>query len=404
MHLLLVRGLFALSMAQGPDTLTIDDALARARATRPRVAAASAIVERAIGAARVGAIIPNPTAQFEADDLEPIYKLTATQPLAWLARRGADLAAGRAGVERARADSAQTLADMGRDVRRSFFGALAADRQLALATEQSALADSLARLAARRAAAGDISDLERDQISLEASRARLAAEQARQSAAVARAELARAVAWESAAPPRAVGALDEGLKKSRSLAALGTTASLGTTSIDALPFVRGAVADSTAAAARLRAARIARIPIPGLVAGREWGSGTGSNNLILGLAIPIPIFSQGGEAVHQARGAAAELSALAAESRLTARAQLEAARARTESSDRRARFARDSLLPEAVRVRAGAVRLYEEGRTSVLPVLDALRAEREVARATVAELLAFQEARADLYAVLGRWP
>jgi cobalt-zinc-cadmium efflux system outer membrane protein len=393
MHLLLVQGLFALTVAQGSDTLTIDDALARARVARPRVAAASAIVERAIGAARVGAIIPNPTAQFENDDLAPTYKLMATQPLAWLPRRGADLAAGRAGVERARADSAQTLADVGRDVRRSFFGALAADRQLALATEQRVLADSLARLASRRAAAGDISDLERDQISLEASRARLAAEQARQSADIARAELARAVAWESANSPRAVGALDAGLGQSDS----------STAPIDALPFVRGAVADSSAAAARLKAAQIARIPIPGIVAGREWGAGS-SNNLILGLALPIPIFSLGGEAVHQARGAAAELSALAAESRLTARAQLEAARARTESSDRRARFARDSLLPEAIRVRAGAVRLYEEGRTSVLPVLDALRAEREVARATVAELLAFQEARADLYAVLGRWP
>jgi hypothetical protein len=40
----------------------------------------------------------------------------------------------------------------------------------------------------------------------------------------------------------------------------------------------------------------------------------------------------------------------------------------------------------------------------VLPVLDALRAERDVARTTIAELLAFQEARADLNAVLGRWP
>lgn len=395
MHLLLVQGLFALSVAQRPDTLTIDDALARARATRPRVAAASAIVERAIGAARTGAIIPNPTAQFERDDLAPTYKLTATQPLAWLSRRGADLAAGRAGVERARADSAQTLADVGRDVRRSFFGALAADRQLALATEQGTLADSLLRLASRRAAAGDISDLERDQISLEASRARLATEQARQSADVARVELARAVAWELVVPPRAAGELDAGLDD-------GPPAALRTTTLDALPFVRGVLADSSAAAARLRAARIARIPIPGIVAGREWGSG--SNNLILGLAIPIPVFSQGGEAVHQARGAAAETAALAAESRLTARSLLDATRVRTESADRRARFARDSLLPEAVRVRAGAVRLYEEGRTSVLPVLDALRAERDVARATVAELLAFQEARADLYAALGRWP
>ena len=395
MHLLLARGVFALVAAQVPDTLTIDEALARARSVRPRVIVASAIVERAVGAARVGAIIPNPTAQFETDDLAPTYKLTATQSLAWLPRRGADLAAGRAGVERARSDSAQTLADVARDVRRSFFGALAAERQLVLAAEQGALADSLARLATQRASAGDISDLERDQISLEASRARLAAEQARQSADVARAELARAVAWPSATPPRASGALDAGLGDLHGPAPGAP--------IDALPFVRGAVADSSAAASRLRAARIARIPIPGIVAGREWGAGSGQN-LILGLVIPIPLFSQGAEAVQQARGAADELSALAAESRLIARSQLEGARARMESSDRRARFARDSLLPEARRVRAGAVRLYEEGRTSVLPVLDALRAEREVARATVAELLAFQEARADLDAVLGRWP
>ena len=379
MHLLLARGLVALVVAQVPDTLTIDQALTRARAVRPRVLVASAIVERAVGAARVGALIPNPTAQFEADDLAPTYKLTATQSLAWLPRRRADLAAGRAGVERARADSAQTLADVARDVRRSFFGALAAERQFILAAEQRALADSLARLATRRALAGDISDLERDQISLD----------------VAGAELARAVAWESATPPRAAGALDVGIGESDAVVPSAPLASL--------PFVRGAVADSSAAESRLRAAHIARIPIPGIVAGREWGAGSGQN-LILGLVIPIPLFSQGGEAVQQARGLAAERSALAAESRLTARSQLDAARMRTQSADRRARFARDSLYPEARRVRAGAVRLYEEGRTSVLPVLDALRAEREVARATVAELLAYQEARADLDAVLGRWP
>jgi outer membrane protein TolC len=160
-----------------------------------------------------------------------------------------------------------------------------------------------------------------------------------------------------------------------------------------------------AAAERLRAARIARIPIPGLVAGREWGGGASSSqNLILGLALPVPLWSQGGESVEQARGAAVEQAALAAEVRLTVRAQLETARARVEESTRRARFARDSLLPEARRVRSGTVRLYEAGRTSVVPVLDALRAERDVARATVAELLAFQDARADLRAVLGRWP
>jgi hypothetical protein len=58
-------------------------------------------------------------------------------------------------------------------------------------------------------------------------------------------------------------------------------------------------------------------------------------------------------------------------------------------------------MTEARRVRAGAVRLYEAGRTGVLPVFEALRAERDVARAMVRELLAFQEARADLAALRG---
>jgi cobalt-zinc-cadmium efflux system outer membrane protein len=396
MALVLAHALTALALGQSSDSLTIDQALARARLARPRVVVAAGAVERARGAARLGAAIPNPTSQLESDQLAPTYKVTVTQPLAWLPRRSADLAAGRAGVERARADSTQTIAEVGRDVRRTFFGALAAQRQLALAGEQSALADSLAGLAARRAAAGDISDLERDQVSLEASRARLAAAQARESERVARAELARAVAWESAALPAAVGPLDDGLDA-------GTAD--GFDDVGSLPMVRGTVADSTAAAARLRAARIARIPFPGLVAGREWGgSAQDTRNVSFGLALPLPLWSRGNEAVEQARGAAVEQAALAAEARLTARAQLAAARMRAEESARRARFARDSLLPEARRVRGGAVRLYEAGRTSVVPVLDALRAERDVTRASVAEMLAFQEARADLSAVLGRWP
>jgi cobalt-zinc-cadmium efflux system outer membrane protein len=391
--------LFALALVQSSDSLTIEQALARARAARPRVTAAAGASERARGAARLGSAIPNPTSQLESDQLAPTYKITVTQSLAWLPRRGADRAVGRAVVERAHADSAQTIAEVGRDVRRTFFGALAAERQRALAAEQSALADSLAGFATRRAAAGDISELERDQLALEASRSRLTTAQAREMERVARAELARAVAWGDSGLPVAAGPLDDGLDTDT------PSASDDARDVGSLPVVRGAVADSTAAAARLRAARIARIPIPGLVAGHEWGgSSERTRNVILGLALPLPLWSQGGEAVEQARGAAVEQAALAAEARLAARAQLDAGRARADESRRRARFARDSLLPAARRVRAGAVRLYEAGRTSVVPVLDALRAERDVARATVAELLAFQEARADLSAVLGRWP
>ena len=397
MYSFLAHGLFALSAAQSPDSLTIEAALARARAARPRIFAASAQVERARGAARLGAMIPNPTAQFEVDRDTPTHKITASQSLAWLPRHAAERAAGRFLVERARADSVQVLADVTREVRRAFFGALAAGRHSVLAAEQSALADSLARLASRRASAGDISDLERDQVVVEASRARLSAWQAREDSDVATAELGRALAWPGTRGPLASGPLDEGLTLTP--AALRDTSRATTDP----PAVRSAIADSAAAAHRLRAARIARVPFPGLVLGREWGGGS-SGNFIVGVALPIPLFSTGGEAVQQARGEASVQAALAAETRLGVRAQLEAARTRAEQSAGRALFARDSLLPEARRVRAGAVRLYEEGRTSVLPVLDALRTERDVTRLTVVELLAYQQARADLDAVLGRAP
>jgi len=359
-------------------------------------------VLRARGTAQLLRAIPNPTAQLETDNLAPTYKVTAVQQFGWLLRNPAERAAGRAGVDRARADSTRILAETDRDVRLSFYSAVAADRELALALEHSLLADSLAMMATRRAAAGDISDLERDQVKLEASRATLAAAQSRESALVARAELARAVAWDRDQLPIAAGALDDGLADGAliELRRLASEARPGT-----IPTVRAAIADSTAAAARLRSAQIARIPFPGLLVGREWGGiAGGGSNAIIGAAMPIPLWNFGGPAVRQARGTAQEQAALVAEARLTATAQLVAARSRLDERAQRARVARDSLLPEARRIRAGAVRLYESGRTSLLPVLDALRAERDVARVALAEQLAFQAAQADLNVLIGRTP
>ncbi|MEJ7811104.1 MAG: TolC family protein [Gemmatimonadaceae bacterium] len=406
----LLAALLALSAspgyAQTPDSLSLGQALDRARAARPQVTVAAAAVERARGARRVAGVIPNPSAQLERDDLAPTNKLTVVQSFAWLPRRGADLAAGRALVERAAADSAQLIADLARDVRLAFYAALAGEERLRLAAEQVALADSLIRLAERRVSAGDISELERDQVAQEASRARLASSRAREEARVARTNLARAVAWESGpsgAAPRPAGALADGLDTATTAESPAAVAAEAR-ALAELPALRAALADSAAAAARLRAARLAQIPIPSLLAGREWGGDTSRrSNATFGFALPIPLLSQGREAVAEARGAAVEGAARAAETRLALAAQLSGARVRLEETAARARFARDSLVPEARRIRVGAVRLYEAGRTGVLPVFDALRAEREVDQTLVGELVAFQRARADLTALLGRW-
>lgn len=75
---------------------------------------------------------------------------------------------------------------------------------------------------------------------------------------------------------------------------------------------------------------------------------------------------------------------------------------RVEHRWRRAHLARDSLLPSAARIRDGTVRQYAAGRATVLAVFDALRAEQDIILTVINDLLAFQEARADLDALLGR--
>jgi outer membrane protein, heavy metal efflux system len=393
-------------------SLTLTDALARAQGARPQVIAAAAAVDRARGAARVATLIPNPQANAQVDERTPTRQATVTQPLSWIIRRGADAATGRALVARAAADSAQLLADLGRDVRRAFYGALAANEQLRLRVEQAGFADSLVVLADRRVTAGDISALERDQIAQEASRARLAVAQARELAHVASVELSRAVAWDRDIAPRPSGSLADALDAA-DVANPVDTARVQGGELAAMPLLRAALADSTAAAERWRAARRAQIPMPALVAGVEWGvepvaAGIGTPDSrttpIFGLSIPIPIWNHGSEARAEAHGAAVEAAAHAGEARLATAAALAAARIRVAEAATRARFARDSLVTEAGRIRAGAVRLYDAGRTGLLPVIDALRVERDVAQSLVQELLAFQEARADLSALLGRWP
>lgn len=387
--------------------VTLAQALARAQQTRPQAGLAAAGIARARGTARLNGLVPNPVVAAQADERTPTRQATVTQSLAWLLRRGDDVAAGRSVVARAESDSAQLMADIGRDVQRAFFGALAAAERLRLAAEQAGYADSLVNFANRRVAEGDISALERDQIAQEAARARLLEAQAREVSRIANVALGRAIAWDSTDAPRASGTLAEGLDDFAPESAAGMGEAVAT-----MPALTGIVADSAAAAARSRALSQARIPMPSLLLGVEWGAAAALQGAaqdlrttpIFGLSLPLPLWNQGGEAAAEAQGAAREASARAAEARLMLTAQLSAARIRTAESAGRAKYARDSLFTEAARIRAGAVRLYESGRTGILPVFDALRAERDIAQLLVQELLTFQEARADLTALMGRWP
>ncbi len=380
-------------IAQAPgDSLSLEHALERARTQRGAVAAAAAGVAEARAGLRSAGAIPNPTVSYSHSESQPRNHFLVDQPLDWLLRRGPNRAAARAGIARAEADSAVTVVGLLRDVRVAFYRARASQIAGTLAADQAALADSVARIAAARLRAGDISVLEREQAAQEAARARQTASVAREAARVDEAELARSIAW-TGTPPHPTGALDAGLER------------LPDTTIDVgrLPTLQTAVADSTAAAALTRSASLGRLPVPTVQSGAEWGDDSQPGALaVVGLAIPFPIWNRGGGTVAEARARLDRATALAREARFDVERQVREARIHLEETAVRARFARDTVLPAAGVLRARALRAYQAGETGILPVLDALRGERDVSLTALQDQLAYQEALAEWYALTGR--
>ena len=384
--------ILALLLAQAPpDSLTLAQALARARAARAQMVVAGTLVAEARGAFRAAGAIPNPTVSYNHSEAVPTNHFLVDQPLDWLIKRGADRAAARAGISRARADSAQTIAELHHAVRLAYWRARAGLLSESLVQAQAKQADTLALIAAARLRAGDISLLEQEQAAQEASRAHQSASSAREASRVAAAELARTLALDGA-PPQPTDPLDSGLDR------LPDTA----VALGLVPALRGAEADSAAAQAQLRSAQRARTPFPSLQTGAEWGDRSQPGALaVIGFAIPFPLWQRGGGTVAEARARAERLSALTREARLDVVRQVRQAHIHLEETARRARAARDTLLPAAATIRARALRAYQAGETGILPVLDALRSERDITLSALQDELAFQEALADWYALTG---
>jgi outer membrane protein, heavy metal efflux system len=380
--------LTALLLLQRPDTLTLEQALTRSRVGRATIAAAAARVAAARSAFRSAGAIPNPTVSYSHSESTPRFHFLVDQSLDWLLRRGRDRQAARFGVGSALADSSLRVAEQDRDVRTTYYTARAALIAESLGVAQTALSDSVAGISAARLRGGDISLFEAEQARAEAARSRQNLSSTREAASVALSDLGRAVGLDPAVPPVPVDRLDTDLDN----------APVASVEVEHLPVVRAAVADSGSAAALARSASIAAIPLPTLQSGAEWEDPTVPNAgalAVFGLSLPLPLWQHGAGATAEARARASEAAARLREVRLTAAQQIQATRIHLLESGLRARFARDTLLPVARALRERAVRAYQAGETGILPVLDALRSERDATLAGVQDLLAFQTALAD---------
>ena len=383
------------ALLQGQAALTLPEAWDAALRGRGVARSAAAGVAAASGGLRLAGQVPNPQLLLSYTGAAPSGHAILDQPLSWLVTRGSEKDAARAALEGAQADSTATIAQLGAEVHRAFYGLLARDARRRLLEEQQAVADSLVRIASRRYQAGDISQFELEQVELE-SRLQgqlLAAEEVEVD--VARGQLARVIGWPDPRVPPLAGALDDGL-----------ASATGPDSGREIPMVLVARADSSQWASSLQSARQARIPMPSLQIGIEWNDSTepGQTFAVLGVFIPVPIWNQGGAQVAEAQARAEASAAAVIEARLTARQRLEEARVRLAGTAARAVAARDSLVPAAARLRGRALAAYRAGETGLVPVLEAVRRERDIQLSEVDALVAFQDAVAALHELLGEAP
>jgi outer membrane protein, heavy metal efflux system len=386
--MIVLTALLLLQTPAAADTLTLEQALTRARTSRGTMAAASARVAAARAAFRVAGTVPNPTVTYSHSESAPRYHFLVDQSLDWLLRRGRDREAARFGIGAAQADSSLSAAEQDREVRVVYFTARAAGIAESLGVAQTALSDSVSRISQARLRAGDISLLEAEQARMEAARSRQNLSSVRENALVTASDLGRAVGLNPMAPPTPVDQLDAGLDQ----------LSIQPVALERIPAVEVAVADSGSAAALARSANIAAIPLPTVQGGAEWEDPAEPNGgalAVFGVSIPLPLWNHGAGSAAEAQARASEAAAHVREARLTAAQQVEAIRVHLVETGVRARFARDTLLPAARALRQRALRAYQAGETGILPVLDALRSERDAALAGVQDLLAFQTALAD---------
>lgn len=374
-----------------PANLTLTQALDEALARSPAIVAAEAEVRAAEARLRQAGYRNNPELSLEVEnvagtgELRGLNRMESTlavnQRLDISGRRGARVGAAQANLSVQRLRLSIAKADLLQSVREQFARAFAARQRLDQAEENLAWAKELARIA------GILVDAGREP-PLRGLRARSALAQAQ-------------AAYE--------GALADELASRSSLAALfGVTAPLakvsgplidvraGTLTPERSLEVRLAEAERTVAQAELRQQRVEGRLDPAVGIGVRHIRETGDVGLVAGVSMPLRIFDR-----NRGNVAAAQQTLAASEARRASILASTTARARNaisavEAAQRRVAALEKAAIPAASEALRLAQRSYEEGRATLLELLDARNAYTAAQRDLTEARLALAIATAEL--------
>ena len=370
-----------------------------AEGAAPRLVESEANVRAAQGQAEQAGARPNPTLDFLSENIgsrnngvaEQQNTLTLSQPLELGGKRGARVAAGGAEVTAAQARASQARADFAYDLALAYATAEAAQKRVAILTDDLDRAREDLRAAKALVEAGKEAEVRAVQAEAAAAGAEADLETARAEGTEALVRLSAMVG-----APQAFTEIGPSLLTT----APGFSKPAGDPAPNA-PALLVAQAEREAAARRVAVERTRAVPDLTVSVGARTFAGRDDTALVAGVSAPLPLFDRNRGAVRAANAQFAASEARLRAARLDAEASWRTATAQVLASATRLRAAAqaESAAREGYRL---AHLGYEGGKTSLLEVSGARRALTEAQGRLLDAQVARVRAEAQLARLAGR--
>jgi outer membrane protein, heavy metal efflux system len=392
-------GMSAALLAQTPvaapaSGLTLGEAITRALAANPTIAAAR--LQRPIDVAGVAVARerPNPEVLYEASKETPRQAIGATLPLELGGKRQRRIDLATSTIALNEADLARVISDVRNEVRRAYFDAAAARLRVQIALDVQALAQRARDAANARVTAGDVpqSDLTHSDLALASSDNDVVA--ARGEADATRAELNVLIGQPAETTTNLSDALTGGAMLTRDEAFAVATGSNAE-----LRFLDRRIAEQTA---RINLAKAMTAPDVAVSSTFTYDAEPEFQyGWRLAVSATVPVFTKhrAGVLVEESGLARLEGERAAAVTRMEGTIVAALLRA-TAARDQITRY-QASILPLALESERQAQAAYSGGQTGLPALVQALQTARETRQRGVQAGLDYQHALADLERAIG---
>lgn len=365
---LLIIPLTAIADESVGQSITIEEALAKALTENPEFAAAQWNTGIAEGARTQAGLLPNPELSWSVEDTRSDSRITSiqvSQPIELGGKRGARIDVSERDQDAVAIDLERKKSTLRADVIQAFYSALRAQEGWQLSTQSLDLASRGLQVAEGRVKAGKASPIEIARAQVQLSEIQLELNRARLNRSNAYKQLALITGATTPNFEHVEGDLERLPylpSQAEMLARITETAD-----------VRLASMQIQRAESSLELEKSQRIPDINVSVGSQYDEGLGERVNLLGLSMPIPLFNRNqGNVLAAARGASQARDVRNA-TELRLRAEAQQAFEQWENARSEVDSIRRTLLPTAQQTVEGAVRGFEMGKFSFIDVLDAQR-------------------------------